>query len=113
MRTIAVILGDNDFGNTFYPLMETIYRAVQWNDLTKYPVEQAREFLTNAIKQNIKGHYHLFQRDPGDVRWAWDSLDLEKVRILFDEEAEHDIQTADHNHGAWHLCLQTGKVYSY
>lgn len=31
MRSIAIVLGDNDYGNTFRPLLESIYRAIEHN----------------------------------------------------------------------------------
>lgn len=31
MRTIALVFGDNDYGNTFRPLLDSVYRAFDWN----------------------------------------------------------------------------------
>lgn len=116
MRTIAIVLGDNDFGRTFKPLLETVYRAWEWHGPLEMP---HADYLRNAIRELIKGHYLLFQvsydyRPESQVERADKTAAyLGSIRILFDEEAEQDIMTRDHDGGAWYLELATGLVYSY
>jgi len=111
-RTIAVVLGDNDFGNTFKPLLETVYRAVRWNDgLPSHVIE-------TAIRSGIEFHYVAFQHGKragksGNLSVPDTVSYLSEIRILFDEEAEADIQERDHDSGAWYLELATGQVYAY
>ena len=113
-RTIAIILGDNDFGMTFKPLLESIYNAFRWEALAFNS-----EVITTCINEGIRFHYLTFQRgnthgksgygsNKGTVKYLTDNL-----KILFDDEAEHDIMTNDHDAGAWYLEIITGKVYSY
>lgn len=109
MRTIAVILGDNDFGNTFRPLLESLYRAIQFhNRLTESDVRACWEAA-------IEFHYTIFQcagRPAQETRQ--DKLGyLAGATILFDAEAEADILTKDRNHGAWYLEVASGVIRSY
>lgn len=116
MRTIAIILGDNDFGNTFIPLLESIGNAIEFRRNAERD-ELSPEILTKTIHEGIKFHYLAYQ-----VRYdleAYESTDdcdkiicyLDKIRILFDEEAEADILTEDRDGGAWYL--QNNIVRSY
>lgn len=113
MRTIAIILGDNDFHHTFQPLLQSIYQVVQWhsNELSKETIEK-------CIREGIKYHYLAFQY--GDKTYHTNK-DLEflmntyfkDIKVLFDEEAEKAIQEEDHDGGAWYLELTTGNVYCF
>lgn len=111
MRTIAVVLGDNDFGNTFRPLLESVHRAILWQG------GMSRERAQALITTGLEFHYLAFQQRQtvnGDALGiqAEDYLRA-RLRVLFDEEAEADIQNSDHDHGAWYLEVPTGNVYSY
>lgn len=113
MRTIVIILGDNDFGQTFRPLLKTINRAIKCNDDLTTP-----EQVTTCIKEGVRFHYLTFQHRIRHTESTCYKIEkvidyLSKIRILFDEEAESDIQTKDHDSGAWYLELATGNVYSY
>lgn len=114
MRTIAINLGDNDFASTFYNLLETLNRAIEWNC-----EEMTRPQIVNCILSGIEHHYVTFQQGynqgsrgygpvPATVKYL-----LDNITILFDEEAEEDIENNFHNGEAWYLEIQTGKVYSY
>lgn len=112
VRTIAVVLGDNDYGNTFKPLLESLHRGIVWND------GLSREAIETAIKAGVEFHYLAFQfgRHSGKVKYGTiesTMSHLNDIRILFDEEAEADISQKDHDGGAWYLELATGQVYSY
>jgi hypothetical protein len=112
VRTVAVILGDNDYGTTFEPLLNSVYRAYEWNG------GLSTEVLEMSIRAGIEFHYVAFQQgqchsQPG-YRPVKDTVSyLSSVRVLFDEEAEADILQCDHDSGAWYLELQTGQVRSY
>ncbi|GBG14533.1 3-oxoacyl-(acyl-carrier-protein) synthase 3 [Novimethylophilus kurashikiensis] len=111
VRTIAIVLGDNDFGNTFKPLLEAIHRAIQWNN------GLSREVLEKSIKAGIEFHYLAFQhgRDFNQniaARLA-STLDYLQPTILFDEDAEADIDFSNHDGGAWYLEVQSGNIHYY
>jgi hypothetical protein len=112
MHTIAVILGDNDFENTFQPLLESVYRAMLWKgDLSKETVEK-------AIRCGVEFHYVAFQLGDRYAEVGYRKVEetvrhLSDIMVLFDEKAEADIQRNDHDGGAWYLEMATGKVYAY
>lgn len=97
IRTIAVILCDHDFYLTFYPLMETLQRAVKWNP------DQDENLIKRYILSLIEGHYLAFQfgeHSKEDIEPTIKYL-KEQTRILFNEEAEKFIEENDHD-GASH-----------
>lgn len=107
MKTIAIVLGDNDFGNTFVPLLNSINKAIQYSNLPQESVEK-------CIRAGIEYHYMAFQlggksndRIPQTIQY------LSKIRILFDKDAEKDIENEDHDSGAWYLEVMTGEVFPY
>lgn len=115
MRTIALVLGDNDYGNTFRPLLESLNRAIQQNpEMTPSAVE-------HVARAGIEFHYLAFQKSDearhGDALPETDIRALEylkqKLRVVFDEEAEADIMGAGHDSGAWYLELASGNVAAY
>lgn len=112
MRTIAVVLGDNDFGNTFKPLLESLWRAIEWNDGLDETV------LVDAIKSGIEFHYRAFQLGDNAGKSGYGSVAdtvkyLGAANVLFDEAAEADICQAGHDGGAWYLEIASGNVRSY
>lgn len=112
MHTIAVILGDNDFGNTFQPLLESVYRAILWQG------GLSREAVEKAIRCGVEFHYVAFQLGDRYTEEGCRKVEetvryLSDIQVLFDEEAEADIQSSDHDGGAWYLEMATGKVYAY
>jgi hypothetical protein len=111
MRTIAIILGDNDFGNTMYPLLETVKRIVKWHEGTG---DMTQERVKDLILNGLEFHYRAFQQRPGEKDNSSTFEYLRKnTRILFDAEAETDIQNQNHDSGAWYLELQSGVVTFY
>lgn len=113
MRTIALVFGDNDYGNTFRPLLDSVYRAFDWNSGLSEDVVRA------AVQAGLEFHYVAFQHarhcgQPGYPSLAATVEYLRSVRVLFDEEAEADICSPNgHNAGAWYLELATGQVTAY
>ena len=100
MRTVAVILGDNDFSQTFWNLLETVKRIYDYRIIN-------RDCVKYAILEGALYHYRTFQNGSGD-----DHI-FNMITILFDEEAESDILNNDHNHGAWYLHFDSGQIGSY
>lgn len=112
MRTIAIVLGDNDFGLTFIPLLETLNNAIQYNG------ELSEDCVRAFVKDAALSHYKAFQRgstwgDDGYGTFEHTEKYLQKAKVLFDDEAEADIATRFQNGEAWYLEIPTGKVYSY
>lgn len=106
IHAISIVLGDNDYGNTFRPLLQTVLRAIEYHgELTK---EQAAWMIRNGIDF----HYHAFQNltrgeaGPGVLGY------LNSIRILFDEDACADTMI-DRDGGAWFLDVQTGQITGY
>lgn len=107
VSSIAIVLGDNDYGNTFRPLLQTVMRAVEYHgELTK---EQAAWMIRDGIAWHYKAFQNLGRGEPSAGMLGY----LGSVRILFDDAARDDIASRDHDGGAWYLCADTGKVYSY
>jgi hypothetical protein len=109
MRTIAIVLGDNDFGNTFYPLLETLKRVLKYRELTEHEIKL-------VLQKNLIGHYLAFQHN-FDMLQECDEKKmyeyLSKAKVLFDAEAEQDILNKDHDFGAWYLEVQSGVISGY
>ena len=120
MRTIAIILGDNDFGSTFLNLLETVERMFEWHEDETLNEEN----VAFAIRALAMPHYVAFQYRFNPACYGRQDLTVEEhladiskyfndLRILFDEEAEHDIATGDHDGGAWYLEIQSGTITGY
>ncbi len=58
IRSIAIRFGDNDFGMTFLPLLETVMRALDdwWGE-----EEFTRADVTRIINDGVMFHYKAFQ----------------------------------------------------
>jgi hypothetical protein len=116
VRTIAIVLCDNDFGNTFVPLLNAM------NDVIKYRKgsEITPEFMEKVIRLSIMPFYVAFQHRPELLsilphgeEMANTEKYLSKIKVLFDEEAEAHIANTDHDGGSWYLEVQSGVVSSY
>lgn len=113
MRTIAIVLGDNDYGNTFKPLLESLARAIKYNG------EMSEAAVRTSILAGIEFHYLAFQHGsnhgaPGYAPTASTVEYLSKARILFDDEAEADIcRLGGHDGGAWYLEVFSEHISAY
>jgi hypothetical protein len=106
---IAVILGNNDYNTTFVEVLESINRILMWRELP------SKAFVEDLIRSSIPFHYLGFQvveEQLGNVVQTVEYLQ-KSVKVLFNEEAEKDIETQDHNCGAWYLEVTTGEIYDY
>jgi len=108
MRTIAIVLGDNDFGNTFRPLLETLHRVILYRGLEYID----REWVADIIRAGVDFHYLAFQGETGRVQEVPRGY-FDRLKILFDEEAEAEIAGEDHDGGAWYLELQSGSIGTF
>lgn len=107
---VAIVLDDNDYYPTAQNLLETVWRALNWRPTT------SQEYIELLIEQGIKFHYLAFQAAEGISELEVDEKSeylMKKVKVLFNEEAQKDIDTKDHNHTAWFLITHTGKICSY
>jgi hypothetical protein len=112
VRTVAIVLNDNDFGNTFRPLLESIYSAITWNG------GMSREAIIASILAGVEFHYVAFQHGShfGESGYGTTKETVEylkRVQILFNEDAEADICQYPHDGGAWYLEVQSGNISSY
>lgn len=113
MRTIAIVLGDNDFGKTFKSLLTSIFNAIDYNG------DMNRDSITKLIHEGIMFHYmayqHRYDLHSQVLEYNFDGVSkyLSCIKILFDDDAAEDIQNVDHDGGAWYLELDGGCVYSY
>jgi len=114
MRTIAIVLGDNDFGNIFKPLLESICNIVN----SRAPGRFLEADVVKLINHGIEFFYRIqiFGRGSNEseesiqktIKYLRDG-----ITVLFDEEAEKSIETKDYDSGAWYIVLLEGKTYFY
>ena len=123
IRTIAIVLGDNDFGNTFRPLLEGLKAILEYHE-DRNGFSLTPEQIELVVRQSIMAYYvgYQYRFDPtcyGDGSRTHEGhlgetrKYLNDIRVLFNEEAEQDIATKDHDGGAWYLELQSGTVSGY
>lgn len=111
MRTIAIVLGDNDFGNTFRPLLEGLKPILSENQLVESNVEL---IIRKSIIAYYVGYQHRFDmHKDSEADLEHIGKYLSGIKVLFDDVAEEDIATVDHDGGAWYLELQSGIVSGY
>jgi len=104
MNLVCIVLGDNDFGNTFVPLLKSIHQVLLYNpDMTE-------KDLFKIIHLGIDFHYTAYQNKQ-DTTNIYEYL--KKIKILFDDEASKFISTNDHDGGSWFLEISSGKVESF
>lgn len=119
-RSLVISLCDNDFGSTFYNLLDTIYNVSIYLANTE---NLTKEHLEYCVREGIKFHYIAFQhvrqwlwkKDKNEERLAIEATIkyLSRIKIYFDEEAEEFISNHDHDSGSWFLDFRTGKSYSF
>lgn len=110
MRTIAIILGDNDFGNTFKPLLESLKLII---DYWKDSKEITEDDIRTVIDYSVYPFYIAYQALGKKEDRAFMENYLLGYKLLFDDAAELDIQTKDHDYGAWYLLVDSGQIGSY
>jgi hypothetical protein len=111
VKSFAIIVGDNDYSMTFLPLLETITRYITWKGkeetITKDEVE-------NLIRDGIEYHYKTFQKTSNscDSQYTIEYL-LNVIRIIFNNAANEDFLTVDHDYGAYYISFSDFSVKSY
>jgi len=107
---IAVVVGNNEYNTTFVELLESINRVLMWRELP------STAFVEDLIRSSIHFHYLGFQvseeQQLGNVVQTVEHLQ-KNVKVLFNKEAEKDIETQDHGYGAWYLEVNSGEIYDY
>jgi len=115
VRSIAVVWGDNDFHNTFVPLLETLRRAVRYRSEALTP-----DAIKGLLRDGLWFHYLAFQGEafrpqainrykippPGDptrLAQTMKYLSRDFLSVKFNEEADLAVGTEDHNHSAWYV----------
>lgn len=113
MRSIAIILNDNDFGSTFSNLLKTIRNSIIYHNK---PISE--ENVRKLIYVGIRFHYIAFQntynyiKQGKDFESHVDSIEkyLNKIRILFDDDADNECLSKQYDGGAWHLEIESGQI---
>ena len=106
IHAISIVFDDNDYGNTFRPLLQTVLRAIEYHgELTK---EQAAWMIRDGIAFHYMAFQNLSRREAVEGVTEY----LQSVSILFDEEACADT-LIDRDGGAWFLDVQTGQITGY
>ena len=115
MRSIAIVLGDNDFGLTFHNLMVSLRDAIISSVRLSRTLE--REDVRKLVFVGIRYHFLAFQeagRESSDEEIEATVKYLEEgVRVLFDDEADADMLNIEHDGGAWHLLIAENQINAY
>lgn len=111
MRTIAIVLGDNDFGNMFVPLLKSLKPLLVYRD-NNISIEELDILIRAAMP-----YFYLAYQVCGDFSGRGE-LDktmqyLSKIRVFTDDAAIDHISNNDHDHGSWFLDVNSGKVEAY
>lgn len=94
MNRFAIVFGDNDFYNTFVPLVEALGKAA-WEEITK---EQLCEIANNLLYGYYLLHQNRFRYTNGNETNLKDTyLKIRPQDILFNEEM--DAVVADWQNG--------------
>lgn len=102
MKTIGIILCDNDFGNTFVPLLKAVREVLIYDpEINKAEVEE-------MIRKGIPFFYYAYQNRYDEV-----SEYLDGIKVMFDEELSLFIQENDHDGGSWVMDLSSGQINSF
>jgi len=116
IRTVAIILGDNDFGFVYYNLLESVKNLIKWFDGTD-PECDMQTKIVEFINQSSLAFYFAYNNwltlETFIEKRTFMSEYLSEAKILFNEEAEEDILNNYHDYGAWYLEVQSGKIESY
>ena len=116
IRSVAIILNDNDFGSTFRNLLETIGRVIYNSpDIPEADIEE-------MILEGIRFHYIAFQNQyqyknngPTYEDHFADTVEhlVTGIKIYFNHHAELKYENEDHNYGAWILNVDQLKVDAF
>jgi hypothetical protein len=96
MRTIAIILGDNDYGNIGSTLLYSIIDVLEYYD---------NNLAASAVEQIIRAgiEFHVIAYQPSDNVSASIKYVMNNLRVLFDDEADTFIAEHEHDGGSWFI----------
>ena len=112
IQSIAIVLGDNDFQCTFFPLLESLVVGYEFSPDNF----EDKEYIKTVILEGIRFFYMLNQSKSSD--YNEEKLNqivdyLKRIKIYFDEDAINDYMEVDHDNGAWFVHLESGFVDGY
>ena len=112
IRTVAIVLCDNDFHGVYLPMLHSIKHLIEYLDGMDSDLEwNIREFVKRSTLAFYVGFNWRSEKDPDDH--ASTERYLSKARVLFNEEAEQHILNNDHDGGSWYLEVDSGIINSY
>lgn len=113
MKSIAIILGDNDFGNTMRPLLLNLADA-----LTYGPDDLDETYIQRLVHEGMPWHYKAYQNrgsygDEADAARVGAYLQ-DNAYVLYNAAADHAVKNEDHDSGAWYMSMECpGEVISF
>lgn len=114
IKSVAIILCDNDFWATFRPLLLHV------REIILYPRDKeglSKENITKIILDGIQWHYVSYQYQyvkygPHDMQKTVNYL-KENIEVLFDEEADRAPFELDHDCGSWYIHIETAQLTEF
>lgn len=106
INSIAIAFADNDFENTFRPLLEFVYRTIDYNP--RLLDDEKR--VVNMIFEQIPFFYKYYQNGDGKSYTASTIYHLSQASICFNEDAD---KLCSSSRTFWYLDMTTGKVSSF
>jgi len=114
ITSIAIVFDDNDFGNTFINLMNTVKNILYYNKTSD------RVVLTKIILEGCRFHYIAFQNQY-DYKNVWATHEehfdfIEQylrtgIKVFFnEEEANAKYFNEDHDSTSYHLDVASGQI---
>lgn len=121
-RSVAIVLGDNDFGTTFKNLLDTVVNTLIYDPDT--PAIAIETFIRSAVRSHYLGFQYKWEYHGGVAPPETELQRLESyllnghgnsrpLRIIFDDAADLAYASEDHDHGAWHLHVASGQINSF
>lgn len=123
IKSIAIILSDNDFWSTFNPLLSNVRNTI----LDPWDKEGlSKENVKKIIIEGLRWHYiaYQYQYRPS-YAYGITNYDAEKditstveylksnIEIRFDEDADRAPFELDHDGGSWYIHIETGQIASF
>lgn len=113
IKFVAIIIGDNDFGDTFKAILSTVQLTLEKNPSI------TQEQMTQIIDMGIGFYYVAFQHTNHNTVNNQTDIDnvvkylRDQMRILYNDEAVEASCSADHDGGAWYLDVIYNQISSF
>lgn len=109
---VAVSICDNDFNNTFIPILEAVQK------LLKHLAGSERlthDLIETFIVDSIQPFYVAYQYNANYCPPLESTVEYlkEKIKVFFNDEAFLEWQNNDHDDGSYFLDVVAGKVLRY